>query len=819
MQYVKNSFPFLWSYRRITFRAIVSVVVFAASAVVYLSAGRNQTHAAAAMTFVVTNVNDSGAGSLRQAILDANANPGTDSINFNIPGGSLQIQPQLGLPDITDPVVIDGSTQPGFAGTPIVELNGGKSAVRALFVNAPGSTIRSLVINGFSTGAIILGPSSSGSHVEGCYIGTDVTGLIAIPNTGPGVAVFSSNNVIGGTSASARNVISGNLEAGITVKLFCCSPNTAISGNVIQGNYIGLKANGTQGLGNQAEGVAVTTTASDVSVSTTTIGGTAPGAGNVISGNRSDGIFIGSITTTGTTVQGNRIGTTANGMNAIPNDGDGIRIDLGSNNTIGGSAAGAGNQISGNGRNGSGTGRGSGISIGSSNNVIKGNLIGTDATGTGPLRNLDHGITGGRNTTVGGIGTGERNVIAFNGLAGIFINGNLTTGNSYRGNSIHSNGTAASPFTTGLGIDLGPLGPTPNDVDDADTGANNLQNFPVITSVAAAGGSTNVKGTLSSVASSSYNLDFYRNSVCDPSGNGEGEQLIGSTLVTTDANGNATFDVSFAVSTGATELVTATATDQAGNTSEFSACATVGSNGVSVGNAFGFEGDSGTRNFNFLVALQSTATQEVTVTYATQVGSAVPGVDFVANSGTVKIPAGQSTAQIVVQVNGDTEVENDEEFFVKLTAATNATILDAEGKGTILNDDNIVIVRDDFGPIADAAIAFDSLLFVTDPYKVVNPNNWLATPFNKNTRVMLFVENLQLAPSEGPSAVGVILTDSSNHQFNMIAEYVVPVTTGGLNLSQVGIVLPTGAAPGTCFVKLTLHGFVSSSTTIRIAPN
>jgi len=105
---------------------------------------------------VVTNVNDSGPGSLRQAILDANANPGSDTINFNIAGPSPKIQPLLGLPDIIDPVVIDGSTQPGFSGAPIVELNGSLSAVRGLFVNAPGSTIRSLVINGFSTGAIII---------------------------------------------------------------------------------------------------------------------------------------------------------------------------------------------------------------------------------------------------------------------------------------------------------------------------------------------------------------------------------------------------------------------------------------------------------------------------------------------------------------------------------------------------------------------------------------------------------------------------------------------------------------------------------------
>lgn len=767
---------------------------------------------------MVTNVNDSGPGSLRQAILDANANPGADTINFNITGASLKIQPLLGLPDIIDPVVIDGSTQPGFAGVPIVELNGSKSAVRGLFVNAAGSTIRSLVINGFSTGGIIIGPDAGGSHVEGCYIGTDVTGKIAIPNTGPGVSVFSSNNVIGGATLSARNVISGNGEAGVRVRLFCCSGASPISGNVIQGNYIGVTAQGDKALGNGREGIDVSTSAGDVSVSNTLIGGAAPGAGNVISGNNFDGILIGSFTTAATTVQGNRIGTSADGMSKIPNGGDGIHIDLGNNNVIGGSAPGAGNLISGNGKVSSGLGRGSGISVGSLNNVIQGNLIGTDATGTGPLGNLEDGILGGRNTTVGGTGAGEGNVIAFNGLRGISNNGTIATANSYRGNSIHSNGASGSPFTPGLGIELGPAGPNANDPGDSDTGANNLQNFPIISSVMAGGGSTNVKGSLNSSASTSFNLDFYRNSSCDPSGNGEGEHFIGSTLVTTDASGNANFDTTFAVSTAASEVLTATATDLSGNTSEFSPCATVGSIGLSIGDVSAVEGNSGTTSFSFSVTLQSAATQDVTVTFATQVGSAGPPSDFVAASGTVTIPAGQLSGQIVVQVNGDTDVEDDEQFFVNLTAATNATILDAQGKGTILNDDEIKLLLEETGPAADQVAAVDSVLFLRDPFRVINPANMVKDPFSPNTGVIVFAENLELAFFESASAVGVILVDSTNHTFNMVAAQVTPVSISGLNVKQVNFILPTGIAPGTCILKLVLHGHVSNSVTFRIAP-
>jgi hypothetical protein len=807
-------------HRRFALKAILFSLLLGICAALYLAYGNYRTYAAPpASTFVVTNVDDSGPGSLRQAILDANANPGSDTINFNITGSSLKIQPLLGLPDITDPVVIDGSTQPGFAGAPIVELNGSKSATRAFFVNAPGSTIRSLVINGFSTGAINIGTAAAGSHVEGCYIGTDVTGKIAIPNTGPGVSVLSSNNIIGGTTVSARNVISGNSDAGVRVRMFCCQGgNTTISGNVIQGNYIGVTAQGDKALGNGREGIDISTSAPDVFVTNTLVGGTTPGAGNVISGNFTDGIGIGSFQTTGTTVQGNRIGTSANGMSKIPNGGDGIHIDLGNNNVIGGSAPGAGNVISGNGKVSSGLGRGNGISVGSLNNIIQGNFIGTDATGTGPLGNMDDGIFGGRNTTVGGTGAGEGNVIAFNGLRGISNNGAIATANSYRGNSIHSNGTSGSPFTPGLGIELGPAGPNANDPGDSDTGANNLQNFPIITSTMAAAGSTNVKGSLNSSAGSSFNLDFYRNSSCDPSGNGEGEHFIGSQLVTTDASGNANFDITFAVSTAATEVLTATATDLAGNTSEFSPCATVGSVGVSIGDVSALEGNSGTTNFSFPVTLQSAATQDVMVTFATQVGSATPSVDFVAAAGTLTIPAGQLSGQILFQVNGDTDVENDEQFFVNLTAATNATILDAQGQGTILNDDEIRLLLEESGPAADQVAAVDSVLLLRDPFHVVNPANMVKDPFIPNTGVIVFAENLQLAPFEPLSAVGVIVMDSKNITFNMIAAAVTPVSIPGLNVQEVSFLLPTGIAPGTCVLKLTLHGHVSNSVTFRIAP-
>ena len=806
--------------RRTALRAIVISAVVATCAGLYFGFGPFQTHAA--VTFVVSNVNDSGPGSLRQAILDANANPGADTITFNITGPARRIQPQLGLPDITDTVVIDGSTQPGFAGAPIVELNGGLSAVRGLFVDAPGSTIRGLVINGFNTGGIVIGISGTGSRIQGCYIGTDVTGKIAIPNGGPGVRVLSSDNVIGGTTASARNVISGNSEAGVDVRFNCCpSGNFSMGGNVIQGNYIGVTATGDADLGNLREGVVFSTSSGDAPHFSGLVGGTAPGAGNVISGNGFDGILIGSFNTRNITVQGNRIGTNATGTFAIPNDGDGVRIDISSDNLIGGSAPGAGNLISGNGRGESGTGRGAGIRVGSSGNIIQGNLIGTNATGTGSLRNLENGITAvGTRNTIGGTGAGEGNVIAFNGANGVQIFGANFIQNSIRGNSIHSNGTSGSPFNPGMGIDLGAVGPNANDAGDTDMGPNFLQNFPIIASVTAGAGTTNVKGSLNSSASKPFSLDFFRNSACDTSAHGEGEHLIGSTTVTTDASGNATFDVTFSVSISQTELVTATATDEIGNTSEFSPCATtVGTVGVSIGDVAALEGNSGSKSFSFPVTLQSAATQEVTVTFNTQDGTALaPANDYVANLGTVKIPAGQTSTNIVVQVTGDPAVEDDEVFFVKLTAATNASILDSQATGTILNDDEIRLILEESGPAIDQAAALDWVLFLRDPFRVVNPLNWLSGSANPNTAVVVFAENLILPFFEAPSAVGVTLVDSNNQTFSLSAEQVSPVTVSGLNASQVVFRLPNGLAPGTCTVKLVYKGKVSNTATIRIVP-
>jgi hypothetical protein len=177
-------------------------------------------------------------------------------------------------------------------------------------------------------------------------------------------------------------------------------------------------------------------------------------------------------------------------------------------------------------------------------------------------------LEGSHNNTVGGTAAGAGNRIAFNSGVGVDLPLSVVgTGNAILGNSIFSNG--------GLGIDLNDDGVTANDACDADTGSNTLQNFPVITSVTAGVGSTTVQGTLNSVASTQYRIEFFANDACDPSGFGQGKTFLGSSDVMTDGSCNGSFDVILPVSVAPTDRITATATDPNNNTSEFSACAGV----------------------------------------------------------------------------------------------------------------------------------------------------------------------------------------------------------------------------------------------------
>ena len=496
----------------------------------------------------MTNTGDSGPGSLRQAILDANSNPGLDTIAFNIPGaGPHTISPASALPTISDPVTLNGATQQGFTGTPIIELRGtiAGQGVDGLKITAGSSVVKGMIINRFSSDGIELS-GNGGNIIEGNYIGTDFTGTADMGNAFHGLIIQNSNNTIGGTTSTARNVISGNKNAGVSMI-------AGTRGNSVQGNFIGTNSAGTEAIGN---GNGVLTGGQSGNSSNNTIGGTAPGARNMISGNKGRGVILGG-TLVGSLVQGNFIGTDITGNVALGNLSEGVLINFGSlNNTIGGTTTAARNVISGN--------RGNGVRSDYRLNTVQGNFIGTQMDGASPLGNGSNGVfinfIG--SNIVGGTAGGASNTIAFNGGDGVVVMAG--SGNAVSSNTIFSN--------MGLGINLDGDGATPNDQCDGDSGANNRQNFPVITSVNRSGGGTTIQGTLDSTPNTMFRIEFFSNSTCDPSGLSEGQTYIGFRTVTTGDGCSVSFTATLPVTVPTGHVITATVIDPAGNTSEFAPC-------------------------------------------------------------------------------------------------------------------------------------------------------------------------------------------------------------------------------------------------------
>jgi CSLREA domain-containing protein len=378
---------------------------------------------AAAFTVNATDDEDDGTCdsahcSLREAIAAANAADGTDTIDFDISGEDVHsIQPTSALPPVIDPIVIDGTTQPGYSDHPLIEIDGSAAGdgVNGLTIFAGGSTVKGLIINRFTFAGIFMG-LGGGNTIIGNMIGTNADGTEAAGNRDGIYMLQSHNNIIGGTTPDARNVLSGNWDDGV-------NPNTS-HGTIIQGNFIG---------------------------------------------------------------------TSADGEAAIGNSGDGIKIDARSNDT----------------------------------------QIGA-------------------------------NVIAYNAGRGVYMEAagdNYGTGNAVLENEIYDNGES--------GIDLGGDGVTDNS-DDA--GPNNLQHYPILTSVIATGDGVTLEGTLGGEADLEYRLEFFANDSCGESGHGEGQAFVGAMSVTTDGSGEAIFSVDLAAEVMTWAYLTATATDSDNNTSEFSAC-------------------------------------------------------------------------------------------------------------------------------------------------------------------------------------------------------------------------------------------------------
>jgi hypothetical protein len=595
---------------------------------------------------VVVNTNDVGQGSLRQAIRNANAlgndatlaqaglvatkenvvfmisngtaAPGLRAANNYFVAGIATISPQSTTASVTSTLVLDATKQPGFIGTPIVELNGTNAGTENGFAiyGASNSVVRGFIINRFNKHGIGLSLGSSNCVIAGNYIGTNAAGTAASPNDMHGVSIESDaeNNIIGGTTAADRNLLSGNGASGVAVA------HIGATGNMIMGNYLGTNAAGTGAVPNTFTGVYLFS-----STSNTTIGGTVAGSANVISGNGQYGIWIADAQSN--TVVGNLIGTAVNGTSALPNLTSGLRIQ-GGNNTIGGTTAAHRNVISGNTVHGvqltSATATGNtiignyigvdqtgaaalangmgvniqvsatgntigGTTVGSANvisgnmgdgiritnapgNTVAGNRIGIAGGSSAPIANGQNGIriqgASSTNNVIGGITSDAANLIYNSALRGVTLEATAGAGNSILRNSISASGN--------LGIDLNNDGLTANDANDVDGGSNNRQNFPLLFNAQVLGATTRVVGLLQSEASKNYRIEFFNNPTGteDGSGYGEGLQYMGATDVTTDGTGSVNIDHTLAFATVTNDRVSATATELVlgvpRSTSEFS---------------------------------------------------------------------------------------------------------------------------------------------------------------------------------------------------------------------------------------------------------
>jgi CSLREA domain-containing protein len=487
----------------------------------------------------------SGACTLRAAIAEANAHVGPDTIAFAIPGGGVRtINVTSSLPTLSDRTggtTIDGYSQPGSSpNTDPVESNarltvqvqgtGITVGMPAFTLSSADNVVRGLAV--FNVRPILIsGAAAVRNSIVGNFIGTDAAagfGATALVRNAGGVVLArgASSNVVGRAAPADRNVISGNAFTGIYLQ------DVGTNDNVMMGNIIGLSPDGLRRIRNQRMGVDI-----NLGAKRTIVGGLGPGEGNVISGNTGGGAEVSHTTeTVGNVIQGNLIGTNLTGT-AVPtwthNSEQGVHVEDGVQGTV----------IEGNviGDNYFG-----GIVVEgvlTAGTVLRGNWVGTAPNGTTMgNRIVGIGINSASGTTV------TSNVVSRNQGAGVAIDGPAASGNTISRNQIWAN--------AGLAIDLAPAGVNPNDLGDGDSGPNRLLNFPDLESV-----------DESSVIGSACTGCVVELFTADQAAgaHGGGRTLLGSATVGTDGR----FAIAgLALAPGT--VVSATATDTLGNTSEMS---------------------------------------------------------------------------------------------------------------------------------------------------------------------------------------------------------------------------------------------------------
>lgn len=623
-------------------------------------------------TFTVTNRASVGAGSFFQAVADAEKSPGMDRIVFNVPG-AVPIKLEFGgyLPEIKEAIVIDGTTQPGYQGQPLIGLEGCMSFSSVLELQGGNSVVRGLALSScrFNTsqgpqdlGAALKLNNAGNNIVEGSYLGLLVDGTCGAP-LGSGRCASScnyevlitgaANNLIGGRNATARNVLSASNGLAIYIK----DTETRIaSNNRIEGNLFGTTGKG--------EATYYSARMVQILSRNNTIGGAEIGAGNqrinvylqqtsgcLVQGNQDAGLTLDAATgnliggtsptmrnltggfqcLTGSQdnlIQGNYIGIQADGVTAqiFDNNAFGSSSLSGSGNLLGGTVTGArnlilnwmrvlgdNNQILGNyiGTNAAGTAAAlapqptmppitsfemitvygnenriggtaanasnliaglsySGIRLVGKGNRVIGNLFGLQSDGVSPLGNQGAAVISNIENFIGGTNSGEGNIIAYNGTG--------VAGGIIRGNSIYAN--------QGPGIDSSMNGFSANIRNEEHNNGDAHQNAPILSLASLTPNGVRIQGQLNSYANASFDLDFFANTTCHFSGLGEGKTYLGSLRISTGADYIADFAVILPRSLQAGQFITATATRVGGITSEFSPCLIITTGCVGAAPAF-----------------------------------------------------------------------------------------------------------------------------------------------------------------------------------------------------------------------------------------
>lgn len=593
--------------------------------------------------FVVTSTADSGDGTLRRAIEQANASNGDDVIRFDIPAtdaGHLYYRDD-GTPGSVslDHVTVTSSTEDDDIAD--IDPDWPRSWFSIAVTSPLPAITDSVVLDGYAQPGAVENTSPTHSNA---VLRIEVNGEGAGEAPNGMLQILGSEVVIKG--------IAVNRVQGSKIQIEQEFSDVPVSNNRIEGSFLGTDISGTLAFppavavaSMRYDGVGIRNASDNV------IGGSEPASRNVIAGNNTSpaaGVFIEGTLARANAVRGSLIGTAADGVSPLGNEEAGVTVASNGGHFVGGEQSADGNVISAN---------TIGVLVRGRNLVIQNNAIGTSAVGSENVGNSAVGVLVSINVSGTTI---TENTIAFNGHSppsGGISGVSLPAGVRIQSGSLAGNGNLISRNAIrrniGPGIDLRDDGVTPNDTPpfssppDRDTGPNALQNSPRLTSVRETDGETFVEGSLESTPDSSFRIEFFANSRRDensfaglagsivPGQHGEGEVYLGELVVTTDSSGISEFSLPLGGISDSLPFVTATATDiteeggnPRNNTSEFSPVEPLGGPSFVVSNT----GDVGLGTLREAIINANIAPGQQTIEFA--IGNDDPRHFFYADDGT-----------------------------------------------------------------------------------------------------------------------------------------------------------------------------------------